>query len=137
MGYAFIGQIERAEALVGHVLRISPLLSDYQWCYIASVHFLAGRYEDALKAEEQSGDRIVDNPGWTAATLVQLGRQDDARQAFQSLVEAVRPIWAGENEPTAETVLDWFIGAYPLRNDADRQHLSESLKAAIGDDENR
>jgi TolB-like protein len=137
MGYAFIGQIERAEALVGHVLRISPLLSDYQWCYIASVHFLAGRYEDALKAEEQSGDRIVDNPGWTAATLVQLGRQDDARQAFQSLVEAVRPIWAGETEPTAETVLDWFIGAYPLRNDADRQLLSESLKAAIGDDENR
>lgn len=131
MGYAFAGQPDRAETLVAHVLRIAPLLREDHWCYLAAVHFLAGRHEEALKAARRSGDRIVDNPGWTAAALARLGRMDEARAEFDRLIDAVRPIWAGPGAPTAEAVFDWFTTAYPLRRDTDRTELREALGAAM------
>jgi len=131
MGYAFVGQPDRAQTLVAHVQRISPLLSDYQWCYVASVHFLSGRFDEALRAARLSGDRIVDNPGWTAATLVRLGRTEEARRDFERLIDAVRPVWAGDGSPTAEAVLDWFTGAYPLRRPEDRTALNDALITAM------
>ncbi len=131
MGYAFIGQPDRAQTLVAHVLHISPVLSDYQWCYIASVHFLSGRFDEALRAARLSGDRIVDNPGWTAAALVRLGQGDVARREFERLIDAVRPVWAGADPPTAEAVFDWFVGAYPIRNQADRETLRQALETAM------
>ncbi|AZL58471.1 hypothetical protein EI545_06280 [Tabrizicola piscis] len=131
MGYAFVGHPDRAQALVAHVQRISPLLSDYQWCYIASVHFLSARHEEAVAAARLSGDRIVDNPGWTAASLVRLGQIDAARQEFGRLIDAVRPVWAGTTPPTAEAVLNWFTDAYPIRNAADRESLRAALETAM------
>ncbi len=131
MGYAFVGHAERAQTLVAHVQRISPLLSDYQWCYIASVHFLSGRYDEAVAASRLSGDRIVDNPGWTAAALVRSGRTDEARREFDRLIDAVRPVWAGTAAPTAEAVLDWFIDAYPIRRPEDRASLRIALETAM------
>jgi class 3 adenylate cyclase/DNA-binding SARP family transcriptional activator len=131
MGYAFVGHADRAQTLVAHVQRISPMLSDYQWCYIASVHFLSGRHDEAVAAARLSDDRIVDNPGWTAAALVRLGRLEEARHEVDRLIDAVRPIWAGEDPPVAEAVLDWFIGAYPIRRPEDRMALREALEAAM------
>ncbi|MGL4281251.1 MAG: adenylate/guanylate cyclase domain-containing protein, partial [Albidovulum sp.] len=126
MAYAFTGQPAKAETLVAHAQRISPMLDDYQWCYVASVHFLAGRLEDALHAAQRSGDRIVDNPGWTAATLALLARTDEAGTEFRRLIRAVTPAWAGEGPPSAEAVFDWFVKAYPLRLDSDRKLLREA-----------
>jgi TolB-like protein len=131
MAFAFVGQPDRAQALVAHVLRISPLLRDYQWCYVASVYFLSGRYDEALNAARLSGDRIVDNRGWTAAALARLGRTEAARQDFGRLIDAVRPVWAGRDPPTAEAVFEWFTGAYPLRRPADREALRAALEAAM------
>ncbi|MFN3972993.1 MAG: adenylate/guanylate cyclase domain-containing protein [Gemmobacter sp.] len=131
MGYAFVGHADRAQTLVAHVLRISPMLRDDQWCYLAAVHFLAGRHDEALKAARLSGDRIVDNPGWAAAALVRMDRIDEARAEFERLIDAVRPIWAGPGAPTAEAVFDWFTAAYPLRRDADSIALREALGAAM------
>lgn len=131
MAYAFIGQPDRAEVLIDHVERIAPMLSEYQWCYIASVRFLAGRYEDALAAARKSGDRIVDNQGWIAASLVRLGRMDEAKEALDKLIDAVRPVWSGTESPTAEAVFDWFTNAYPMRTPSDRAHLADSLGDAL------
>lgn len=131
MGYAFCGQADRGEQLIDHVERIAPMLSDYQWCYVASVHFLAERYEDALKAAQMSGDRIVDNQGWIAASLAQLGRKDEASRAYDRLIDGVHPVWAGDGNPTAEAVFDWFTNAYPLRNSADQERLRASLEEAL------
>lgn len=131
MGYAFVGQPDRAQTLVAHVQRTSPMLSDYQWCYVASVHFLSGRFDEALRSARLSDDRIVDNPGWTAVTLVRLGRIDEARRDFERLIDAVRPVWAGAGPPTAEAVFDWFTGAYPLRRAEDRSALRDALEMAM------
>jgi class 3 adenylate cyclase/DNA-binding SARP family transcriptional activator len=131
MGYAFVGHCDRAQTLVAHVQRITPLLADYQWCYVASIHFLSGRHAEALAAARLSGDRIADNPGWTAAALVRVGRLDEARQEFNRLIDTARPVWAGTAAPTAEAVLDWFTDAYPIRRPEDRAALRSALESAM------
>ncbi len=131
MGYAFLGRPDRGEALVDHALRISPMLSPFQWCYIASVHFFAGRYSDALHAAAMSADRIVDNQGWIAVTLVRLGRIEEANRAFAKMIDRIRPIWAGPDAMTPEAARDWFLGAYPIREDAQGKALAEALDAAM------
>ncbi|MCA0270677.1 MAG: hypothetical protein LCH69_01245 [Proteobacteria bacterium] len=131
MAYAFTGQPAKAETLVAHAQRISPMLGDYQWCYVASVHFLAGRLEEALHAAQRSGDRIIDNPGWTAAILARLARSDEASTEFQRLISAVTPAWAGAGPPSAEAVFNWFVNAYPLRLETDRKLLRDALAGAM------
>jgi hypothetical protein len=46
MGFEFVGHVDPAQSLVAHVQRISPMHSDYQRCYIDSVHFLSGREDE-------------------------------------------------------------------------------------------
>ena len=66
-----------------------------------------------------------------AAILVKLGRVDEARRAFERLIDHVRPDWAGTDAPTAEAVFDWFVGSYPIRNEEDRDTLRDALSLAM------
>ena len=127
MGLAFFGDHDSAGDLLEHSLRCAPLMLDYQWCYAASVYFLAGDYESALTAARRGRDRIIDNPGWHAATLVKLGKPEEASQQFRKLVEAVGLNW-NRNEPaTPKAVFDWFTEIYPMRRDEEKQALAGAL----------
>lgn len=124
MGFAFFGEHDRAQRILAHSLDCSPMLQDYQWCYAASVYFLAGDLEAALQAARRGRDAIPDNWGWLAAILSALGRMDEAGAAFARLVDAVRPAWSGDGPATRDTVYAWFKCAYPLRRDQERQKVA-------------
>lgn len=128
MGFAFFGEHDRALAALEHSLDCSPMLLGYQWCYAGSVYFLAGNPEAALQAVIRGRDAIIDNAGWHAAILSALGRPDEAEEAFDRLVAAVRPIWAGETPggapATREAIYEWFKTAYPMRRDQERRKLA-------------
>jgi len=127
MGFAWFGESERASSLVDRMLAISVSLPGWQWAYIASVHFFAGRLEAALRAAGVAGDAIIDNPGWMAATLARMGHVGEARAAFSRLVANVAPVWAGEGPASPAAVRDWFTSAYPIRREEDRAMLAEAL----------
>ncbi|MFC6585144.1 tetratricopeptide repeat protein [Sulfitobacter aestuariivivens] len=131
MGFSFLGEHERAAHVLQHCLDCAPVLLDYQWCYAASVLFLGGDDEGALRAAARSDDRIIDNPGWTAAALARLGRTNEARASFDQLVEDVSAVWDGDTAPTPEMVRDWFVSAYPIRYKAERTALEKALNAAM------
>lgn len=131
MGFGFLGEHGRAAEILAHSIECAPVLLDYQWCYAASVHLLAGNGEAALEAAERSGDKIIDNPGWTAAALVKLGRRSEASVALSRLVREVSDNWCGPQDPTPQLVRDWFVSAYPLRNESDRQMLQDALSEAV------
>lgn len=131
MGFSFLGEHGRALELLDHSLQCAPVLLDYQWCYAASVYFLAGENEAALQAAERSGDKIIDNPGWTAAALVRLGRRAEAAAAYSKLVREVSADWCGPEPVTPSAVSNWFTQAYPFRNQADREYLSDTLSEAL------
>jgi len=130
MGFSFLGEHGRAAELLAHSLDCAPMLLDYQWCYAASVYFLAGNDRAALDAAGRSGNKIIDNPGWTAAALARLGRVGEAAAAFSDLANEVAKNWAGPSQPDTRDIRDWFISAYPFRHQAERTALSEALSDA-------
>ncbi len=134
MGYAFFGDHNRAGAILNQALQLSPMLRSYQWCYVAAVHFLSDNPEAAEAAALRSGDKIVDNQGWLAAALVRQGRLAEARIAFDQMKSAVSRIWTGDGPCDAAAVRDWFVNAYPIRHEADRNAIAEAMSAAIAAD---
>ncbi len=131
MGFSFLGEHDRAARVLEHCLNCAPVLLDYQWCYAASVRFLGGDDAGAISAAARSDDRIIDNPGWTAAALARSGQLAAARTAFDKLVHDVTAVWDGETSPTPEDVRDWFVSAYPIQHAAERDALEDALNAAM------
>ena len=61
----------------------------YNWAR-GGMHYMSGRYAEALAAYESYGQPNASVHRWRAATLVKLGRLDEARTAMQALLE-LRP----------------------------------------------
>lgn len=131
MGFSFLGEHDRAARVLEHCLNCAPVLLDYQWCYAASIRFLGGDDAGALLAAARSDDRIIDNPGWTAAALARSGQLAAARKAFDKLVHDVSAVWDGETSPNPEDVRDWFVSAYPIQHSAESRALEDALNAAM------
>jgi class 3 adenylate cyclase/DNA-binding SARP family transcriptional activator len=123
LGLAFMGYAATAKMLMDRSVALSPLLLDYQWSYVATIKYLIGDYQGAIIAADRSNNVIVDTPGWAAAAWLQLGHPDKARAAVTALVELVAADWHGEASPTRQTVLDWFLAAFPMRRGEDRTQL--------------
>lgn len=131
MGFSFLGEHKRAARVLEHCLACAPVLLDYQWCYAASVRFMGGDDLGALQAAARADDRIIDNPGWTAAALARLGRRDEAQRAFNKLVRDVSAVWDGNAPPTRTDVRDWFVNAYPIWHVSERSALADALSEAM------
>ena len=131
MGYAFLGDHAKAAETLDESIALAPILRSHHWCYAASVRFLGGNDTTAVAAALRSGDQIADNQGWLAAALARQGRIAEARQAFGRFVDALAPFWVGKEPINPESVHAWFVGAYPIREDADRASLSDALRCAM------
>ena len=128
-GFAFVGAAERASELLREAFDLAPFFLKYQWCYIASTRAMIGDYEDGVMAARRGGNATLDTPGWRAVCLAQLGRLDEAKAAFAEQVELVRPVWAGAGEATPEAVRGWFLSAFPIGREADRERLRKAFEA--------
>ena len=131
MGNAFYGEIKHGVALLDSALEMTPLLSPEQWSYAAAIRYLANDYEGALHAAARSNDQIVDMQGWRALALLQLGRTNEAGEAFTRLVAAVTPFWAGNEPATPKQVHLWFKNAFPFRREETRAAVAEVLEKAM------
>ncbi|MDE4100065.1 adenylate/guanylate cyclase domain-containing protein [Phaeobacter gallaeciensis] len=131
MGFAWLGDRDKADALITRLQGLTRNLPEWQWCYLASTYFFLGRLDAALLAAELSADAIIDNPGWTAAIHARKGDLGAAGQAFGQLIAALEPVWVGPTLLTPQSAHDWFIGAYPIRSPQDVKLLSDALTAAM------
>jgi hypothetical protein len=120
LGFAFMGHPDTAKLLLDRAMILSPIYLDYQWSYIATTRFFLGDYGGTLEAAGRSKNVIVDTPGWTAAALLQLSRRGEASSALLELQRTVSANWFGQNPATLECVLDWFLAAFPIKRDDDR-----------------
>jgi tetratricopeptide (TPR) repeat protein len=124
VGLAFMGRTDQARELLDHATSLTTRFLDYQWCYIATTRYFLGDMEGVVEAAERSNDVIADAPGWKAAALLQLGRQEEARAALFDLRAAVAPIWQGRNAPDMPDILDWFLAAFPIRREEYKAELA-------------
>ena len=54
----------------------------------------------------------------------------EAAAAISELVRLASANWFGKDEPSARSVLDWFLAAFPMKRDEDRRQL-ESLRDLV------
>jgi class 3 adenylate cyclase/DNA-binding SARP family transcriptional activator len=123
VGLAFMGRADQARELLDHATSLTARFMDYQWCYIATTRYFLGDMEGVTEAAERSNNVIADTPGWKAAALLALGRPDEARAALFDLHASASRIWQGGNAPEMTHVLDWFLAAFPIRNEQDKAGL--------------
>jgi class 3 adenylate cyclase/DNA-binding SARP family transcriptional activator len=123
LGSAFMGRHDAARLLMDRAIAFSPILLEYQWSHVAATRFLLSDLEGAMAAAKRSHNAILDTPGWTAATLIELGRREEASAEFKDLVKAAAANWHGPDEPEPGAVLEWFLAAFPLKRSEDRRRL--------------
>jgi class 3 adenylate cyclase/DNA-binding SARP family transcriptional activator len=130
LGLAFMGRGDRAAKLYGHAMTLTPLFLDYQWSHIATVRFFCGDLHGTIQAADRSKNIIVDTPGWKAAALMKLGREEEARGALAQLQACVSKRWEGTGPATIARVVEWFVSAFPIKQAEDRTSLS-SLRQLV------
>jgi Flp pilus assembly protein TadD len=124
LGMAFMGRVDSASRLLERAMDLTSMFLDYQWSHIAVIRYFAGDFEGAIAAADRSKNAIVDTAGWKTAALRKLGRTDEARAALTQLQESIAAAWAGPAAPTPKDILDWFLGAFPIKRDEDRRDLA-------------
>jgi tetratricopeptide (TPR) repeat protein len=129
LGLAFMGCTEQAMKLLDHALMLTSLYPDYQWSHIATIRYLGGDFIGAIEAANRSKNLILDTPGWKAAALQKLGRSEESRASIAQLHKSVASAWAGPSSPSPDDVINWFLGAFPLRRETDRMDLAATLGA--------
>ena len=87
----FAGRFDEAIPMIQKAIRLSPqdrMLHEFYFT-LASVHFLAGRYEEAVNAARHSLNLAAGQPGaWRiiAASQAYMGRLDEARASLTEMV---------------------------------------------------
>jgi adenylate cyclase len=87
----FAGRFDEAIPMIQKAIRLSPqdrMLHEFYFT-LASVHFLAGRYEEAVNAARHSLNLVAGQPGaWRiiAASQAFQGQLDDARASLSEMV---------------------------------------------------
>ncbi|AZO49905.1 MAG: hypothetical protein EOS54_26920 [Mesorhizobium sp.] len=128
LGMAFMGRVGPATQFLERAMDLTSMFLDYQWSHISVIRYFAGDFEGAIAAADRSRNAIVDTAGWKTAALCRLGRTDEARAALMQLQESVAAAWAGPAPPTLKDILDWFLGAFPIKRDEDRRDLVQLIE---------
>ncbi|MEL6678622.1 MAG: hypothetical protein AAFQ51_07945, partial [Pseudomonadota bacterium] len=126
--FAFNNETERARALMDQAIIFAPRVSRGAQGYIATTKYLIGDYEEAASVAEMAGDAIVNLPAWRAAALARLGRLEAAMEAVDLFYDLCRTHWIVPGQtPTENEAIEWFLSAFPIREDDLRERLRSDL----------
>lgn len=129
-GFAFCGDMVRADELARQALGLSVAPSLVHWGYQVGIRFLCGDYEGSVEAANRANDIIPNLPGWKAAALYHLGRFEEARAEAARFVEMSRAKWFGGDPPTDDAIGRWFLHLFPINRRADWERLRRGLAGA-------
>ncbi len=129
-GHAFLGDKDRAKPLCDKALDSTLLPNQSHWGYHAGVRFFRGDYHGALDAAKRSGDSLVNNGAWRAASYYHLGEEERAREEASRCLKFVRNRWHSDSKPTDGDIASWILQLFPIRHKSDWQHLKTGLGGA-------
>ncbi|MBL8835965.1 MAG: trifolitoxin synthesis, TfuA [Alphaproteobacteria bacterium] len=129
-GFAFCGDMVRADGLARQALALSVAPSQAHWGYQVGIRFLCGDYEGSVEAANRANDIIPNLPAWKASALHHLGRVDEARAEAARFVEMSRAKWFGSEPPTDDAIGRWFLHLFPISRRADWERLRRGLAGA-------
>ena len=132
LGAAFSDDLELAQHLSQRVIDAGWTTAPFQWGFHAPIRFLAGQLEACVRACETCSDAIINIPGWRAAALWHLGREQDARLAWGEFEALARPAWIDGTRPDTKQMRDWLLSCFPISNAAAMSFFAEGVNGAAG-----
>ncbi len=130
LGFAFLGRPADGESLVKRAMELNPIHPDYYMANLAFIQFIAGDYGSALSTIDCVPQAMPELQGWRAATLAQLGRSEEARQACENFRKMTGEIWQGSEPMTDGALLQWMLSINAFSRPEDLNRLREGLTAA-------
>lgn len=115
------GQVSRGLDCARHAMRLNPYPPAVYYWYLGVAHYAAGQYEEAVRTLSHEATHRLASQRILAASLAQLGRQDEARAEARQFLSAYPEF----------TATRWGR-VLPFRNDEDRNHFIEGyVKAGL------
>lgn len=127
---AYLGNAEKGLELAQKAIQLNPFHPDYYLGNLATISFLAGRYEDTVATIDLAPNVWPEISAWYAAACAHLGRDEDARAAARKFVDDVRATWAGELDATEADFIGWLLQVNSIQQRADMERLLAGLEKA-------
>ncbi len=129
-GWAFCDRKKEAIRLAEQALILNPSPAKFYWGFLVGIHFICEDYEGALTASHQSGDVIMDLPGWTAAAYAHVGKTAEAQLEAEKFVSFISKRWQGPDACNSEKICEWFLHSFPIKSAKTRKKLEKGLRLA-------
>jgi len=127
---AFCGSIEQAWLRAEQSLALSPVPSNLEWGYHATVRAVCGDYAGALEAIDRAEGVIKTLPAWRAVALFYLGNHVAAKEQAQRFLNGIRSFWTGSDAPSDEAIMRWLMQAHPISVRSRWETLRHGLRGA-------
>jgi DNA-binding SARP family transcriptional activator len=127
---AFVGNLQLANEWAARSLELNPLHPDYYVGYFASIKYLAGEYEEAIRLVQSCPDAFPETRVWAAVSHACLGDTFRAGESYRKFLEDVARRWEGPTPPQEDDILRWLGRAVPLLWDEGREKFQQDLTAA-------
>ena len=92
--------------------------------------YTARRYDEAIVAFGSIRDPIATVRAWSAASLAQAGREDEATRAAADCVTAAKAEMSDARTPVPESWAAFIAARCPYQGDEDESHLLDGLRKA-------
>lgn len=129
-GLALCGSVGESLELVRMAQDTGLLFSELQWSYQAVIWFVAGKYENCIKAASRADYSLNCCGAWAAAALGLSGKAREAQTAGRQFLDRIAEKWVLAEKPTDDDIVRWFLGGFPVAMDDVRQKLVQGLEIA-------
>jgi adenylate cyclase len=129
-GFAYLGDVERGLELARKATWLNPAHPPFYTAYLATIYFLAERYEECLAAAGITAQLLPEMPAWQAAAAALLDEVDEARTFAAQFRRNLQERWAGREACTDDAIAVWLRQVIPLRRTNDFARFLRGLEIA-------
>ena len=130
MGMAFLGHMPDAQRWSALALTLNPIYPEYFSGYLAAIHYLDGDFEATILTVQKCPDVFPDLLVWAAAAFAQLGRKDQAVNAYTAFCALTVPRWEGGGSPTDGDLDLWLRETMPIVWNQGRHSFEQGIGLA-------
>lgn len=134
LGMAYVDDKAKALDVLEQAIDLGPANTSSHWGYHANVRFICEEYEECIRVANFAEDSIFYVSGWKAAAYAQLGKVDEAQKAAGHFNRIIADNWHGKKPATQVNISEWFLGAFPIRNQQTFERLRIGFLSAISSD---
>jgi tetratricopeptide (TPR) repeat protein len=127
---AYLGDAASGIKLADRAIRLNPIHPAFFLGNLASIYFLAGRFEDTVSTIDLAPSVWPEIAAWRTSACAHLGRMDEAKHWGLRFVSDVRSSWIGETEAMPLDCVNWFFRINAIKRPEDIGLLADGLAAA-------